>query len=352
MGRIALVCVVLAALAVGAGSAGAGSNVVSPCGSVSIPTWSPDGKSIAFVGQRWPLPAHAGRAAGQVLRAVCVAGADGTNAQPVRYTVCSERCGSAFADSPSQLSWTQPNLLLADDDYRVFEVAFGSKPQLLRGQTGSLEEFSVDSAGDRVAAGSSNCVQCKGPVTVLSVPSGKLVARVGGTKLDNVEATISPNGEQVAFFRYKPGDPGRPLGIWTASADGSHLQRLEKSGELPLWSPGGDEIAYRRGSAVLLVSPEGGKSTMLVPRGVWTVFGWSPDGKQLAYEDSTQQLRVVDVATGKVRRLLKLHFAPTAAWSPDSQRLLVNTWPKRTGCSFSLWSVPVDGARPQLLRHC
>lgn len=351
MGRLALVFVVGAAL-VAAAASSAAHQAVSPCTAVSIPTWSPDGKSIAFVGQRWPRPKSAGHSAGQILRAVCTADADGTNAQPVRYTVCSERCRGAFAEPASQLAWVQPNLLLADDDYRTFKVVLGQKPQLLGRQTGSFEQFTVDSAGDRLAAGASNCAQCKGPVTVLSVPSGAVVGRIGGTKLDNVEASISPDGQRVAFFRYKPGDPGGPLGIWTASANGSHLHRLEKTGELPLWSPTGDEIAYRRGPAVLLVSPGGGKSTTLIPRGVWTVFGWSPDGKQLAYEDSTQHLRVVDVATGKVRQLLRLHFAPTAAWSPDSQQLLVNTWPKATGCNFSLWRVPVDGTQAQQLRHC
>ena len=63
-----------------------------------------------------------------------------------------------------------------------------------------------------------------------------------------------------------------------------------------------------------LVSPGGGKSRVLVPRNVQNVFGWSPDGKSIAFETgtgSTGKLAVVDVATGKVRSLIKLRYSPT-----------------------------------------
>jgi hypothetical protein len=60
----------------------------------------------------------------------------------------------------------------------------------------------------------------------------------------------------------------------------------------------------------------------------------------------------VDVATGKVRSLLKLHIGPSVAWSPDSQELLVRTQPRANNRCASLWRVSVDGGKPQLLRNC
>ena len=194
-------------------------------------------------------------------------------------------------------------------------------------------------------------------MTVLSVPSGALVGRIGGTKFDNITPSISPDGKQVVFVRDYADDSGRTKGIWTASADGSHLRRLERAGRWPLWSPDGRRIAYLRGKtpgspALLLVSPQGGRPTTLIRGSVWTIFGWSPDGSRIAFENARQRLKVVDVATGEVRSLFELRFAPSVAWSPDSQELLVKTQPLRDNRCASLWRVLAGGGKPRLLRNC
>ena len=356
----------LAALVVECGSAGAAPLAASAvrqaaaaCDSTNLPVWSPDGKQLAFVGRRL---GHGPLAA----RAICVANADGKNAAPLPHTTCTKSCRLDLIDSPTQLFWVSPNLLLYGDDFRIFTIPVGGTPEPLGNQPGSFEQFSVDSAGDRVAAGSADCPDCAGPVTVLGVPPGSVVGRVGGDKLDNVTPSISPDGKQVVFVRQLGLDP---KGIWTASADGSRLRLLEHAGGSPLWSPDGEKIAYLRGRApnwpaLLLVSPRGGKSITLIPgvpcpsvgrcrsNGVMRLFGWSPDGTQIAFENGQRRLAVVDATNGKVRALLG-HFEPASvAWAPDSQELLVKTWPKRDNRCGDLWRVPAGGGRPQLLRNC
>jgi hypothetical protein len=82
--------------------------------------------------------------------------------------------------------------------------------------------------------------------------------------------------------------------------------------------------------------------------------GWSPDGKSIAFElgsGTLGKLAVVDVATGKVRTLLSLHYAPTASWSPDSNELVANSVPRSQKC-WSTWRVPVDGSSPTLISTC
>ncbi len=287
------------------------------------------------------------------MRAICVATADGKHAAPLPQTVCTRRCRLDLIDSPTQLFWVRPNLLLYGDDFRIFTIPLGGTPEPLGRQPGSYEEFSVDSAGDRVAAGFSNCPQCAGPVTVLGVPSGRLVGTIGGNKLDNITPSISPDGGQVVFVRQSADDSGRTQGMWAAAADGSHLRRLVANGYTPLWSPAGNRIAYLAPSGALqLVAPQGGEGETLVARSVGWLFGWSPDGKQIAFQGQGGWLEIVDVATRKIQKLMRLRFVPNVVWSPSSQELLVKTQPLRQSRCASLWRVPAGGGKPQLLRNC
>ena len=340
-------------LALLAGTGRASSTSISPCRQVRLPVWSPDGQQIAFYGRRWPPPAHVHRNPNDILQALCTASADGTNAQPLRYTACTGKC----PDPPYQLAWSQDGILfLRDGD--IFRIAPGSKPQ----KVARIDDFSfvTNPTGTRIAsgAGSSSCLTCSGPVRILDARSGALVGEAGGKKLDNVNPSLSPDGTKVVFERNSSDDSGKTFGIWTAKTDGSRLRQLAKVGEHPLWSPTSGTIAYTavagKSVALRLVSAGGGRSRTLVPHNVENVFGWSPDGTSLAFETGTGsvgKLAVVDVATGNVRSLLQLDYAPTAVWSPDSSELLANSVPKTQQC-WSTWRVPVAGPKPTLISSC
>ena len=358
--------IAVAIVALGCGMSHAATNAqakkaVSPCGTASDPAWSPDGTQAAWSGYRWPLPPnHHAAGSYNTLRAICVSDADGRHLHPLPHTVCSEHCSDAFGDWVGQLDWVGPSLLLFGSDDVVSTISVGGKPKLLTRK--GPDPYSVDAAGDRVATGTTSCSLCSGPVKVFGVSSGGVVGVVGDSaKIASGEPSLSPDGTEVVFTRTPAKDSGPGPSIWIAAAGGSHLRRLVRRGGEPLWSPTGTLIAYAAPtgpvrSAWRVVAPQGGASRTFLRNAPGTIFGWSPDGRWIAYPDSKHRLAIVNVATGKVRRLLKLaatYDSSSVAWSPTSQQLLaVGRPPSGSKCPGGLWRVPVDGAKPHLVHGC
>jgi hypothetical protein len=351
--RVLIAVVVL--LAFVAATSRASSTSISACRQVNQPLWSPDGTQIAYYGRRWPPPTGH-RNPNDILQALCTMRADGTNVQPLRYTVCTGTC----PDPPDLIAWLPSGILYLRDG-AVYRIAPGSKPQRIARP--NAVSIVTNPAGTRIATDLfyPGCLSCAGPVTVLDTQSGAVVGTVGGKKLENIDASLSPDGSKVVFDRNTSNDSGKTLGIWTANSSGSRLRQLVKVGENPLWSPVGGKIAYvapaGKSVALRLIPAGGGKSRVLVPRNVENVYGWSPDGKYIAFETGTRsvsKLVVVAVATGTSRTLLRLRYSPTAAWAPSSQELVantVNTGAKSNKC-WSTWRVPVDGSKPTRISSC
>lgn len=322
----------------------------SPCTSVvSVATWSPNGKRIAFVGN------------GDRSSAICVADADGRHAQPLRRANCPRRGYCRLINTPEDLYWVRPDRLIYSDAAKgLFAVPLTGKPRRFGASTDSYGTLSIDARGDRVAYGSSGGPGQHVPITIVSVPSGKVVGKIGGPTTDNVFPSLSPSGKHVVFVQAT----ATTITDLVAAVDGGDIHPLTQCSGEPLWSPTGDKVACPDTgySALLLVSLQARTTTTLIPPvgpsdGVQNgrIFAWSPNGQRIAllYGRCGCRLDVVDLGTGKLRQLLGGAAGITdVTWSPNSRQLLA-TEPDRfsRNCDL-LWRLQADGGKRRVLRGC
>ena len=97
----------------------------------------------------------------------------------------------------------------------------------------------------------------------------------------------------------------------------------------PAWSPNGRRIAFAVGVRtdgtppapryLAIVPATGGRIVRLAPGRSIRNPAWSPNGRQIAFSDTLRYVAIVNLRSGKVRRLLRGH---DPSWSPNGKRLV------------------------------
>jgi len=215
--------------------------------------------------------------------------------------------------------------------------------------------------------------------------------------------SASPDGTEVVYLS----DTGGHVNLWVANVDGSSARQITFERDpavvigIPLWSPAGDRIVMIRGQGGVnsewLINPDGSGQRELVPRGAGAA--WSRDGKWLYYftaksaSDSTPCIEKIPIDGGKSVRVRcnaanlavagngsAIYFSPqistmgelrTAqpddgpdrpfvrvassriplipqgyALSPDDRWL---TMPLKDAGTTNIWAFPTDGSAPRQL---
>ena len=155
--------------------------------------------------------------------------------------------------------------------------------------------------------------------------NGKKVQRLTNKGGNNSTPTWSPDGEWIAFRSTQDGIGG----IHVMTADGKKQRALTQvSATSPTWSPNGKQICFASeklagvATWTLFMVDTDGKNVKKLTDGTLASEepSWAPDGQSIVYvsvEDGSQALYVINVAGGEPRQLtehLALDFSP--AWAP------------------------------------
>jgi Tol biopolymer transport system component len=144
----------------------------------------------------------------------------------------------------------------------------------------------------------------------------------------------APDGKSFAFFGIRELEGGKRLNdIYTMSASGGKAQKLTSDSDQvsygPVaWAPDGKHIAYySEDNKLKLVPAEGGPSRVLVVglKGYISDSGlsWSPDGRELAYitHDKIFRLNLESGKSEEVPTGLPDAHLMQMAWSPDGKTI-------------------------------
>jgi TolB protein len=146
-----------------------------------------------------------------------------------------------------------------------------------------------------------------------------------GRYYDNLSPTWSPDGQRLAFISTRAGLPQ----LYVMSADGSGQEVLApfdygSTGQSngPAWSPDGQTVAFHREVGgvrqVFVVDVATRVVRQLTGAGRNEDPTWAPDGRHLAFvstRSGVRELWIVDLETGRMRPLATTGGARLPAWS-------------------------------------
>jgi Tol biopolymer transport system component len=156
------------------------------------------------------------------------------------------------------------------------------------------------------------------------------------TSEDDSEPAFSAPGGRIAFSagRRSSGSGGDGRSIWVRDLTRGRARLAIRGGVDPAWSSR-NWIAYVSPDAEeIRMARPGGRGDRRLADGFHPT--WSPHGTKLAFV-SRDAIRVLDLATHRVRRVEGRVDATDLAWSPDGRRIAYTLF------DGGVWTVRADG---------
>jgi Tol biopolymer transport system component len=312
-----------------------------------FPTWSPDGRRLAFYRTRGD-------------HGIWAINPDGSHAQQI---VESWPLGDGLG-----LSWTRHGRLLFWSEQVgiapivAMPAAGGERRQITRGfDEDSQPRWSPDSR----ELAFNRFVGENGSDEVFVTSAGGANARnLTRHRASDQQPSWAPDGRQIVFATNRGSDTTL-VDLYVMKADGSNARPLVSSAlndTQPDWSPDGSRIAFTRFPAntydedelpgdIYTVTADGSDEQRLTTRSEDDEQPrWSPDGRTIAFtsfRDGRHQLYLMNADGKDQHRLLASNYNDEEpAWSPNGQQLVFTRFTKT---SVEIWTVNTDGSKPARL---
>jgi Tol biopolymer transport system component len=248
-----------------------------------FPTWSPDNQRIAFVG----IYSLSGQASGGDLY---IANLDGKNRKDLYHV---------DGQVPLYFYWSPDsrNITLLTEDLAATSLI--------------LELVPVNGGSPRTVAKGDSIFWAWSP------DNQSILVHTA------VSASSTPQSTVAVWDLKNPGD-ANPLDLTLTDF------------QAPAWSPAGTEIltAIRKDGRQALVTTDhnGGNQKVVDTYSGSVAFGWSPDGKKIAYlsgagteQNSYDTLTIIDPKNPKAKNVILEDSVMAFFWSPDSRKLVYFT---------------------------
>ena len=261
------------------------------------PSWSPDGKRIAFMSDR---DGHV-RRNGLPSYEIYVMDADGGNPQNLTNSPRYDRDPSWSPDG-KRIAFASDR----DEPFGYFDIyvmnADGSNPQRLTENSNNDKDPSWSSDGKRIVFSARRDGHFENEFAItyeiyVMDTDGKNQQRLTNNRKNDWDPVWSPDGERIAFAADRKGD-FENFEIYVMDADGKNQQRLTNNrvwDMYPSWSPDGERIAFatdRKGDfenfEIYVMDADGGNQQRLTnnrhsdtnPAWFNSPFSVSPAGKK------------------------------------------------------------------------
>jgi len=315
-------------------------------GNHGSPTWSPDGKTIAFTSfdlSRQPE--------------IWLVNADGSQPRFVRNGIepvyMPDGKSICFIGNPLNSS------------YGIWQIPVSPSPsstnvepvKVMDAGAATIKRLSITPDGKRLAY--TALMQTSNLWSLALTPSFEPAAPPTAlTRELNYRTSgpaVSPDGEKIAYTVNRAG--GQPAGLWIINANGTNPTQISNESVVgPTWSQDGEHILYvtrREGRAVLWSIPRGGgkeRQVLDLDQGA-SFLRVSPDGKQVAFnltDHGVMNLWLAQISGGAPTQLtFDRESMGFANWSPDGRFIALGV---KRGDDHYIGVVPSSGGEVRQLK--
>ena len=312
----------------------------SPFGSHFMPSWSPDGKRIAFLNFD------------TISSEVWSVAVDGTQMQAITDRKTSDKAWPIYAPDGKSIYYNRGEALWKTPVSSENGAVAGEPVKVADLGSTVIRNASLSSSGTRIAYSATSADDNLVSVPISPVtrePNGPLSFLTNETGTRHLYPEFSPDGRKLAFAAQRKGSRWN---IWLMDADGANLTQLTADGgRCPSWYPDGKQIAFlslRDGHRkIWSMASAGGNEKALFELDDIENPRLSPNGQQVAFNFTRAgivNVATVDMIGGEPKQITyDKELAGWPSWSPDARFLALEI---KRGDDTHIAIIPSNGGEP------